>query len=468
MGMRDWFKWGGRGEEPAKGPIAKSVPVWVQNVPLTPETDVRALLNEGYRRNVVTYVCIQQLASSLASLPVKVKVIDGEEVAATHPARRLLRRPNPEQGWRAFLSGVVTNMATAGDAYVHKARNTMGMPVQLWSLRPDRTFPVPGAYGYVESFEYRVPGLEPQRVPAADVVRLAWATDPLDDYRGLSPLVVAARSIDLDNKALDYLRAFFTNGASPAGILTFEEETEEKERERIRLMWRRLYGGNRGWHDVAVLDSGVKWEEMGSRPEKLGLDHVWGTTETRICAAFGVPPILVQLKMGLARSTFSNYGEAIKSFWSETMVPLADQVGDQLTFGLGAEYGDNVEVCLDVSEVEVLQEAWSEKRNAAVLLYGGDIVTLNEARAMAGLEPVEGEDGEKRKSQNGVALMQETGGLIGADGKAAKPKKDERDEDDDDDEEEDERMSASPVEVAFELPKELVEALEIAKRAAAE
>lgn len=376
--------------------VARSVPAWMAAQPLTPTNDLRALLNEGYRRNVVVYCCVNEIASSIASLKPIAKTQGGVEIKRPAPLAQLLRRPNPEQSWHAFIEGLLINYVATGEAYIHKVDNGAQMPVQLWSLRPDRMKPKLDLQGAVEFWQYTVPGTEPQPIDADDVIPLK-AQDPLDDYRGLSPLAVAARAIDLDNKGLDYLRAFFLNGASPAGILTLAEETQSEEAERIRLKWKGLYGGGRGWHELAVLSNGAKYQEIGSRPEKLGMEHIWTATETRICAAFGVPPILVQLSVGLQRSTFSNYPEAVRAFWSETLTPIIHAVEDALTFGLGVEFGGEPEITLDISKVVVLQEGLKEKRDAAVAGYGGGLLTLNEARAMWGgeLEPMD--DGDELK-----------------------------------------------------------------------
>ena len=44
--------------------------------------------------------------------------------------------------------------------------------------------------------------------------------------------------------------------------------------------------------------------------------------ESRICAAMQVPPILVGAKVGLDRSTFTNYQEARKQLWEEAIFSL--------------------------------------------------------------------------------------------------------------------------------------------------
>jgi HK97 family phage portal protein len=368
--------------------------------PLEYPADIRRMTDEGYRRNTVVFVCVKEIVTSLARLPVRVYDDRDQEIEDIfHPLKALLKRPNPEEAWQTFLTRSLIHSLTAGDGFMHKARSAAGMPVELWTLRPDRMRVKLSSLGYIEGWRHSVDGAEKlgDFIPKEDVIRLPWSPDPLDDYHSMSPLHVAARNIDMDNKALDYLRAFFLNSGSPAGLLSFKERVGNVETNRIRALWKRLYGGARGWHELAVLDGDAEYQQLGSKVRELDLEHVWTSSETRICAAYGVPPIIAQLASGLKASTYSNYREAVKAFWTETLVPAASLLSDQLTFSLGTEFG-RFRVELDTTGVEVLQEQMEKKRTAAVEGYKEQILTLDEAREMYGMDPIGGEEGESRKS----------------------------------------------------------------------
>jgi HK97 family phage portal protein len=387
--------------KPASPSPAQMVPVWRQAAPLSPTTDFATLTNEGYVRNTVVYACVNEIAASLAQARVVVETKGDEPVPAPpdHPLVRLLERPNPAQPRYTFLESLMIFLNTTGNSFVHKARNAGGMPVELWNLRPDRMSILPGPTG-PRGYEYDLGGT-PQPMPAADVIHLVLP-HPLDDFYGLSPIANAARSVDLDNKGLDYLRAFFLNGAAPAGILKLKEPADPEERERIRLLWREMYGSGRGWHELAVLDAAAEYQEIGSRPEGLGMEGVWGTTETRICAAFGVPPILIQVRTGIAKATYSNYREAVRAFWSETLVPMYARIGAYLTHGLASEFSGDLVIRFDVSNVDVLQDGAVASRAEAREAYKAGIITRNEARVACGLAPVE--DGDDFADASRVAV----------------------------------------------------------------
>jgi len=87
---------------PAGKPVARTVAPWLAAGPLAMERDVRALLDEGYRRNVVAYCCVQQLATSAAQPRVLARI------PRTH------RRPAAPKSSRSRVRGSV--IRRRGDA----------------------------------------------------------------------------------------------------------------------------------------------------------------------------------------------------------------------------------------------------------------------------------------------------------------------------------------------------------------
>jgi phage portal protein BeeE len=138
---------------------------------------------------------------------------------------------------------------------------------------------------------------------------------------------------------------------------------------------------------------------LGLNPSDLEFPDLRTISETRICSAFGVPPILIGAKAGLDRSTFANYKEARTSFWEETIMPLQRRISDVITSRLLPQVLDaefttprRVTVQWDRSQVLALKESehaiWERANNA---LRAGAI-TVADFRRIVGLPAVEGAD----------------------------------------------------------------------------
>jgi rubrerythrin len=112
-------------------------------------------------------------------------------------------------------------------------------------------------------------------------------------------------------------------------------------------------------------------------------------SETRICAAFGVPPIIGALRIGLEHATYSNYEAALRAFWLETLAPMYLRIADAINRHLTPEFGEDLELYFDLEEIPALQENESERVGRVREDYKGGLRTLNESRRLLGEEEVE-------------------------------------------------------------------------------
>ena len=388
--------------------VAKTIPVFMQGRSLPSTYDFDNFFEEGYRRNAVIHTCANEIATSVAEPELLVEVMaEGEWVAvkddgserAPGPAlrlHRLLKRPNREQGQYEWLELMLLQVKVAGNSFTHKVRSNASLPAELWQLSPERIEIIPGGDGLVEQYKLQIGGGQHVTIPAMDVMHIKQP-DLKDQYWGLSSVVPAAGAGDLDNQAIDYTRAFFKNAGAPAGLLKLKDKAKDPERKRLQQLWRERMTGNDGWHSISVLDADVEFQEVGSRPDKLKLDFVFDSTESRICSSFGVPPVIVGVRLGLIRSTFANYREARRSFWRETLAPLYRRISDKMTEFIAAEFGTGIRVRFELSGIEELQESQESKRDFAMMAWDKGVITRNEAREVLDYEEVDGGDVFKKR-----------------------------------------------------------------------
>ena len=383
MAIRDWF---------ARKPTVQTINTLTTTEfgarPLPANNDYAALAEDGYRRNVIVYSCISSIAFSACEPPiVATDLADGQRqpLASEHPLSVLFSQPNVEQDWAAFLTALVATRYIAGEVFVQKLRTKAGTVGALWLLRPDRVKVVTNPQGQVEAYGYYMNGREVGRVPAADMVHVR-NHDPLDEYRGLSEITVAARCGDLDNSATDFVRSLFQNGGIPRGFLKHKQRIENREElQRIQSQFDTSFAGKQGWNRTKVLDGDWTWERGGLDPREADMSSVFGATEARICAVFGVPPIIAGTSIGLDASTYSNYAQARRAFWEDTLIPLLRRIELALTSGVAIEFGPNVQVGFDLKNVRALQEDSAAKQSQAVAAWEAGLITRNEARLQMGL-----------------------------------------------------------------------------------
>jgi HK97 family phage portal protein len=367
------------------------LPAWRANRPLPEPEDFRALLQMGYRRQAIIFACVREIAQSGAEPTLRLARGQGAEqqVLTTHPLLTLLQNPNGRQNGFEFLELLLTYLEAVGNSYIYKVRSAIGKVVALELLRPDRVRPIPGGKeegGRVIAYEHRIEGsAEGDRLAPRDVIHFRLP-DPMGDYYGLAPIAVAAAVADLDTNAVDFLRGFFLNDGTPAGLFTTKEVVGPEERQRIKETWRAEHQGMKGWHSVAVLDADVEYTKIGAEPGKLRMDAVFDSTEARLCMVWGVPPITIGTRLGLMASTYSNYQQAAESFWRETLKPTFRRVAAKLSSDLAAEFDPTLYLYFDLSTVEVLQEAKDTLRAASLEAWKTNGITRAELRRTLGYQ----------------------------------------------------------------------------------
>ncbi|ADU50162.1 phage portal protein, HK97 family [Thermaerobacter marianensis DSM 12885] len=353
-----------------------------------PEDGYANWAREAYGKNELVYACITEIATSVPEAPLRIyrDTAAGWEEVPDHPLRQLIRRPNPVLSEYELWELTVVHLYLAGNAYWEIVRSRDGRPKELWPLRPDRVRIIPDPDPRIHhTYAYAVDG---QLYPlGTDVLHFKFP-NPLDEYFGQPPLRAAVRAVAVDNEATAYVQSLLQNDAMPRVIVTTQQKLDEDTVERLRSRWRERYGReNRGM--PAFLQAGMDVKVLGLNLKDLEFPDLRATSESRICAAFGVPPVLVGAKVGLDRSTFANYSEARRSFWEETISPLLRRLADRINHKLLPMFRDSegLEARFDTSEVSALQESVNEKWRRITEAVEAGWLMVDEARAEAGYDP---------------------------------------------------------------------------------
>ena len=364
-------------------------PTWRTGEPIPPLVDFETYVKEGYNRNELVYACISLAASNAASAPLKAwKLDDNKRVPVDHPLIDLLNKPNPRQSRYEFAEMIDTFLNLEGNAFIVK------QPDELWLARPDRMRQVIvdnelAGYVYFREDYARIPFLVDEVIHA----KMPNPGDPYDGLgRGIPPLGVAAYATDVDNKATDFLKAFFNNAAVPYGMLTTKNILEDDEVVRIRERLSEQYAGSGRWHEMMILDAEASYQKLGADISEIAWPDLRKVTETRICMAFKVPPIMVGAQAGLERSTFANTEQSEKQLWRQKIVPDNERIASAFTSAYDDELPEEVFLAHDYSEIDALQENRNDKFARAQQGVSGGWFTVNMGLAEVGEAPVPGGD----------------------------------------------------------------------------
>lgn len=271
------------------------------------------------------YSCVRILAETLAGLPLHVyKYNDsgGKEKYLQHPLYRLLHdEPNPEMTSFTFRETLMSHLLLWGNAYAQIIRNARGEVIALYPLMPNKMTVDRDKNGRLFYLYQR--SVEDSPTLGKDSLVYLDPSDVLhipglgfDGLMGYSPIAMAKNAIGLAMATEEYGAKFFANGAAPGGVL--EHPGTIKDPQKVKDSWNAAYQGSTNSHRVAVLEEGMKYQQIGIPPEQAQFLETRKFQINEIARIFRVPPHMLA---DLEKSSFSNIEQQSLEFVKYTLDP---------------------------------------------------------------------------------------------------------------------------------------------------
>ncbi len=413
--------WGGRRMR-QKVDAGELLPTWQIGQEQFPLAGLKTYFEQGYSHNSLIYACIREIATSFASIDPQLKRIDGKPVKK-HRMLDIVNDPNTHQDRYQFTDLLITQFEAAGNAYIQKVRVSddaarrvkyAGYPVQeLELVRPDYVSIEPGVTRTQDVFVVRIGGTVRARIPRADMIHIK-EPNLINDFYGLPKMSVLLQEGSIDAALSSYELAFFRNAGVPMGILKVKGKTKQEEIAEIKSRFHSAYNGLRKWFDLLVLNSDeASYEQLGLNQSDMEADSTRFHAESRICAVFGVPPIVVGARLAYMSNTGGvQYDQAQFQFWSETLVPLARTIGGAFEHGLLPEFAliadEGAEFTYDFSEVRALQESISQKLREVDRMVLTGAFTRDQALGVVSLPAIDAEDFYIRNANQVIVALDGT------------------------------------------------------------
>jgi HK97 family phage portal protein len=270
------------------------------------------------------YRCVDVLAKTFAVLPFGLyqPSEDGSrgKLQRKHWLYRLLaKRPNRFQNpfeWRQMCMG---HVALRGNAYNRIYSNMRGEVTDLIPQHPDRVTTESLSNG---DYRYRIKQSRGEDIvlPRGQMWHMRGLSS--DGITGISPLAFARDAIGTGLAAQEYGALYFKNAGAPTGgwIELPGKFGTQADREQFKEEWQGARTGE-GRHKTPVLESGMKFHEIGIKNDEAQFLETRKFSVTDICRFFGVPP---HLAYDLDRSTNNNIEQQSLEFVVYTMTPVAE------------------------------------------------------------------------------------------------------------------------------------------------
>jgi HK97 family phage portal protein len=361
--------------------------------------DYASFAREGFAQNAVVYRAVRMIAEAAASVPLL--LYEGDVEILQHPLIDLIARPNPVSSTPDLLEAWYGFLLVSGNAYL-EAVAVGGEIRELHALRPDRMKVIPGPDGWPEAFEYTAGGnsvrFAGEAVPGVRPILHVKLFNPVNDHYGMSPIEAAATAIDIHNTAARWNKALLDNSARPSGALVYTSRDGNLSPEQYDRLKAELEQGFQGAAHAGrplLLEGGLDWKSMSLSPKDMDFIEAKHAAAREIALALGVPPMLLGIP---GDNTYSNYAEANRTFWRQTVLPLVNRTAKALSAWLSPAYatdpalslskgGAALELRPDLDAIEALSP---EREALWARLEKATFLTADEKRSAVGYGPLPG------------------------------------------------------------------------------
>ena len=375
---------------PYSGGVTNLTGLWASS--LTRNTDLNAIRpsrDETLTASAVAARCVDLFVQAASSRPFEIVTAAGEPV--THVLEKLFNEnPNSSQSAVVFWSEFWTLMTTRGEAFIvlDRGANRVGDPksafVHYGDVKVRITKPTAFApHGEIVAFEVPI-GKEKAILAPSEVV---WARypDAAQPWAARAPMAAALDAIGISKAARTWQAGQLANAGNPTGILYLGAGINQEQNEAAAIEAEAVLSGSSSAGRLLTLAGAEKPEFIRTSftAQEVGYLDTLGAAGEDIALALGVPLDLVG-----GQRTYANVEASRNLFWQDTVLPrlavVSSEINRQLLNGTG------LKARFKTDDVEALQEgkdAVAARVSKAVEL---DFLTLDEARATLGYDPMEG------------------------------------------------------------------------------
>ncbi len=356
-------------------------------------------------QTTAVYACVRILAEAVASLPLHVYEYQddgGKKLVHDHPLYYLLHdEPNPEMTSFVFRETLMSHLLIWGNAYAQIIRDGAGRVLGLYPLLPDKMEVQRDDKGNIYYVYSRNSDENPMfkeygniKLKAEDVLHIPglW----FDGLIGYSPIAMAKNAVGMTLACEEYGASFFANGANPGGVL--EHPGVLKDPSKVRESWNSVYRGVSNAHKIAVLEEGMKYQQIGIPPEEAQFLETRKFQINEIARLYRIPPHMVG---DLDKSSFSNIEQQSLEFVKYTLDPWVIRWEQSLQRSLLLP-GEKGKYFIKLNVDGLLRGDYQSRMNGYAVGRQNGWFSANDIREMENMNPIPDEEGGNLYLINGA------------------------------------------------------------------
>jgi HK97 family phage portal protein len=231
-----------------------------------------------------------------------------------------------------------------------------------------------------------------------------------DGLVGYSPIAMAKNAVGMILACEEYGASFFANGANPGGVL--EHPGVLKDPAKVRESWNSVYRGSNNAHKIAVLEEGMKYQQIGIPPEEAQFLETRKFQLNEIARLYRIPPHMIG---DLDKSSFNNIEQQSLEFVKYTLDPwvIRWEQSLQKALLLPSEKG---KYFIKLNVDGLLRGDYQSRMNGYAVGRQNGWFSANDIREMENMNPIPDEEGGNLYLINGAMTKLSDAGIFAGTG----------------------------------------------------
>lgn len=354
----------------------------------------------GFANSAVAYRCVDAIAANASSVPLEVARPDGSFIEG-HPVAHLFnKKPNAFMSARALKYLAFMQAELAGQSFVWQDRGETGLgdPTEIHLVFDQVDVVVdkpiaqrPTTANIVGFMIRRADGTQVPVLPE-EMIWLRYP-HPFDPLGCLAPWRAARHAVDMDAYAREWQRSSYKNGARPNNVIYVGDMGEQEFAATRAAYQSSMQGPGNAGKSLLVRSQpggggqsgkrGIAVERLTFTPQEMEYLESRVANADEVMLAFGVPRDYL-----LGGTTYENRTAAKATLWSDTINTKLEMVSSEIDLRMLPS--DAEEAVFDLSGVDALQDSQDAVANRTRASVYSDTLTMDEARAELGYDPLPG------------------------------------------------------------------------------
>lgn len=322
------------------------------------------------------------------------KLLDG------HPITAFLARPGFNRTRKRLVKELVVQYLVTGTAYSHIYGNPDAPPTAIDVLKTFQVNPVPGSDMWPQSYQFNE-GLRSIRFERDQNPRdFRWidmSTElseiiPIYDMDGskrgigLPRLNAIRNDVELRLKGIQHNASVLDKGARLSGLLAVAEFSTPEQEESLKNQFQaRATGVHNAGSVMVTSGKGLAFTPFSQSMKDMDFAKLIQIVEDAIVSRYNVPVTLYRTDA----QTNNNYETAWNILYDQAVLPTFQIIYSGLAQMFTERLGASIEIIHDSLTSPILARAATARARE---LFAANLVSRNEARQIAGYEPVLGGD----------------------------------------------------------------------------